>query len=594
MYLEKNINALRTTDPLLAEEILRADEQGEITVIKTRNGLYTAKKGGVLLHSQYDPVREAERWAERQDDRLSRYKRIYILGFGFGYHVEALLNLYKTVETVVIEPEVALLKRAFQVRDLSHILKRVRIVADPERLPAAKGRFLVLRHLPSLKLNREFYERVEIRLKTMRALHGGLKISVVGPAYGGSLSIAEYTSRALKDLGHTVQYIDNSAFKDALLFIERIGLPGDAKAELNHLFLEFASFSVLSRMERFRPDLVIALAQAPLHKGALEKIKKTGLKTAFWFVENYRHLTYWKEMFNYYDYLFVIQKDEFIREIRENYKKPVLYLPLAALPEFHRPLELTEEEIEEFGSDLSFVGAGYRNRQEMFLGLLDYDFKIWGKGWNMHSPLSDFVQRKASWIEPREIVKIFNASKINLNLHSSAYHTGVDPFGDFINPRTFEIASTKAFQLVDQRRYLSEVFEIGSEVETFSSLEELRKKIDYYLRNQKEREEMAEAAYRRVLREHTYQLRLREMLEFIFEKGFDLPGWTGTDIFVSDVIDELGDDKELVELLRGFEDRGRVGFDEIIERIETTEGELSDAEKIFLFMREIKNQYLKV
>ena len=44
-----------------------------------------------------------------------------------------------------------------------------------------------------------------------------------------------------------------------------------------------------------------------------------------------------------------------------------------------------------------------------------------------------------------EAVKIFNASRINLNLHSSPYHLGINPEGDYVNPRTFDLAAAGPF-----------------------------------------------------------------------------------------------------------------------------------------------------
>ena len=82
-----------------------------------------------------------------------------------------------------------------------------------------------------------------------------------------------------------------------------------------------------------------------------------------------------------------------------------------------------------------------------------------------------------------ETVKIYNAGKINLNLHSSTFHYGINPEGDFVNPRTFEIAACKGFQLLDYRSDLINLFNVNEELIAFHSLDELKDQIEYFLKN---------------------------------------------------------------------------------------------------------------
>jgi hypothetical protein len=88
-------------------------------------------------------------------------------------------------------------------------------------------------------------------------------------------------------------------------------------------------------------------------------------------------------------------------------------------------------------------------------------------------------------------VKIFTASTINLNLHSSPYHEGVNPHGDYVNPRTFELAGCGAFQLMDHRALLPDLFRVGEELVCFSTLTEARRLIAYYGTHADERHAMA-------------------------------------------------------------------------------------------------------
>ncbi len=592
-YMIKNLEILRNRNPELAEVLTFEDDKG-YRVIFSRSGKPTIKYHGITLHSQYDPESEAKRWVKTNRDRLDEGKTICVFGFGLGYHIEELVK-YTDKEIVVFEADIDMIKTALKHRDLRAVLSRIRLICG-EDVSDINSNYTIVKYLPSIKINEGFYDRIERRLIAKKIANRCLKISVIGPIYGGSLPIAEYTARALKKLGHKVQYIDNSPFKEAFLFIYDAHLDQNIKKNLHEDFIKLTSKSVLAHIEKFKPDLVIALAQAPINNELLSELKKINLKTAFWFVENYRHLTYWQDAFRYYDYVFVIQKGEFIDSARRVYKKCFHYLPLAALPEFHRPVELTAEEREEFGSDVSFVGAGYKNRREFLTGLLDYDFKIWGNEWDMMSPLKRVIQREGARVEPEEIVKIFNATKININLHSSAVHSGLDPFGDFVNPRTFEIPACSGFQLVDMRSPIKEFFEIGKEIETYESIDELRKKISYYLKHPDERCEIAESGYNRVLKNHTYELRMKEMIEVIIKNDFELPKWTQDELFIDDLVSEAKDDRELSEFFKGLEAKySRVKIDDIVSSIQQMEGkkELNTVEKAFLYMMTVKKQYIK-
>jgi spore maturation protein CgeB len=178
-------------------------------------------------------------------------------------------------------------------------------------------------------------------------------------------------------------------------------------------------------------------------------------------------------------------------------------------------LELTREEREEYGSDVSFVGAGYANRREIFPRLVgqDWTFKLWGNVWHGATDLTSVLQRNGARVDTDTCLKIFNASAVNLNLHSWA-GTGLDPEGDFVNPRAFELAACGAFQLADRRSLMPDLF-AGNEIATLSSPEALPAEITRWLHEPAQRVAMAAQARQRVLAEHTYQHRMRDLLSCI-------------------------------------------------------------------------------
>ncbi|SMP39091.1 spore maturation protein CgeB [Desulfonatronum zhilinae] len=429
-----------------------------------------------------------------------------------------------------------------------------------------------------------------------------LRILTVLPLYGGSLPIGRYCVRALRALGHTVECFEAPEFHGAFRALKEQRIAADRLVALENGFLQLVAQTVLAKVEHFEPDLVLALAQAPLSRQALQRLRRDKVPTAMWFVEDYQVFPYWKAFARLYDAFAVIQKEPFFGLLEELDQRNALYLPLAADPDFHRPLEITRElsavDQRRYGSDLSFLGAGYPNRLVAFRQFLSLDFKIWGNDWPTHGPLTPLLQRPGERITPEEAVKIFNAAKINLNLHSSVKADPLVPGGDFVNPRTFELASCQAFQLVDRRGLLAELF-TDRELAVFENMDDLRDAIHHYLAHPEERLAMSRLARERVLREHTYQHRMATLLAFLQDRLGLGAARTKTDSGAPEPTPDasplaaLSPDlrAQVDALLRDLDLRPTVRFEDLIWTIRQRQGTLSELETALLFLDEWRKQY---
>jgi spore maturation protein CgeB len=115
------------------------------------------------------------------------------------------------------------------------------------------------------------------------------------------------------------------------------------------------------------------------------------------------------------------------------------------------------------------------------------------------------------------MIRVFSASRINLNL-SNASVNGVDQ----IKGRDFEVPGCRGFIITKELGELRRYYRFGVEIETYSSVPELIEKIHHYLGDDAAREAIAEAGYRRTLRDHTMERRLTEVLTRVIE-GPQLP-----------------------------------------------------------------------
>lgn len=107
-----------------------------------------------------------------------------------------------------------------------------------------------------------------------------------------------------------------------------------------------------------------------------------------------------------------------------------------------------------------------------------------------------------------EMPKIFHLSKINLNMTIKPIQTGL-PL------RIFDILGCGGFLMTNFQEELPEYFEIGVDLEAYSSLEELIDKCAYYLEHEDERKQIAQNGYRKVCEQHRYIHRIKKMLESI-------------------------------------------------------------------------------
>ncbi|BCA54775.1 hypothetical protein W02_19150 [Nitrospira sp. KM1] len=571
-HFAQNIERIRKHNPALAQAVMESGACG-MSIQTSREGSPSAMHNGQWIHSSYDPRKEAHSWAAAQVKDWKDGELGVVLGVGLLYHVEALVAAKgRDLRVAVVVPDLSFMKEAITVRSVGNWFDEVEWLWGPQRDLATQlsGHKVPLRFFTfasAARLHAAHHQELETALRhAITTGSGQLHVAVVGPIYGGSLPIAGYAVRALEGLGHRVTWIDHHIHYASY---EAFGTVRDSRNRLalQSRFADVLSLETMTRLADDPPDLVLALAQAPLTMAVLEHLRKKKFVTAMWFVENYRHLTYWQQLAAGYEYWFVFQREECIEALKRAGAPHVSYLPMAADPEIHCPRVLTEGEQSEFKSDVSFVGAGYANRRALLPRWLspEWTFRLWGNEWDGASNLRHVLQREGRRIDTDTCVKVFNASSINLNLHSWS-GDGLDVQADFVNPRTFELAACGAFQLVDDRRLLPEVFTEG-EVVRFKNAADVPRLIRHWLNDADARHAIASAGRQRVLREHTYRDRMRELLTTI---GFHQPDRIGAILRGDRDADRMANEAsspELVALLRRFPAGRRVELKDVAAEI---------------------------
>lgn len=103
-----------------------------------------------------------------------------------------------------------------------------------------------------------------------------------------------------------------------------------------------------------------------------------------------------------------------------------------------------------------------------------------------------------------DMMRVYNQSRIVINI----------PACEGLNMRTFETLASGALLLTKPvGNGQDELFKDGTHLVTYHSEQDLADKIDYYLRHDREREEIASAGRREVLAKHTYDHRAARVLD---------------------------------------------------------------------------------
>jgi hypothetical protein len=123
--LEKNLEILKERYPESFQALSENTQKVNFNIIDAKNGDKTAEvqvgDSFILVHSKYDPKREAERIVE--EINLNGVSSIIVLGFGLGYHV---VNLFqklkdKDIKIFVVATTPLLFKEALKYQDFTEL-----------------------------------------------------------------------------------------------------------------------------------------------------------------------------------------------------------------------------------------------------------------------------------------------------------------------------------------------------------------------------------------------------------------------------------------------------------------------------------------
>ena len=141
--------------------------------------------------------------------------------------------------------------------------------------------------------------------------------------------------------------------------------------------------------------------------------------------------------------------------------------------------------------DVSFVGRNFGDRKIAIDYLIDQgiDVQPFGKGF------------RNGWVSVNEYVHIINQTKINLCFTKGCG----EGENSQIKDKIFNITMSGGFLLCEYFQGMEREYEIGKEVECFTTLDDAVEKIEHYLGHDQERCDIANAGWLRAQKDHTQE-----------------------------------------------------------------------------------------
>jgi spore maturation protein CgeB len=328
----------------------------------------------------------------------------------------------------------------------------------------------------------------------MRILYVAMADDYGDPARGPSFEEVNFRS-ALEGMGHELIPFDFMAEKR-----ER------GKREMNRRLLALAKESA--------PELsFFVLFEDEIDPETIRSVSRAGGPTLNWFADDHWRFDRFSQRYApAFDWSITTDRDSLLKYRAIGYEN-VIHSQWACN---RYAYDKTADRLE---YDVTFVGQSYGDRPATVERLRAEGISVecWGFGWPQGR------------IDHEEMVRVFGASRINLNLSAAFSPPGTlrarvgrlirrerhEPRKSQIKGRTFEVPGSGGFLLTDRVPYLEDYLTPGEEIGVFDSADGLVDQVRWWLEHEEERAQTAEAGYRRVRAEHTYDDRFREIFETI-------------------------------------------------------------------------------
>ena len=329
------------------------------------------------------------------------------------------------------------------------------------------------------------------------------KIIYFGPNIKGSTTKKRISS--LKNLKFKVNILDSCSFYQLRSSIFkalqiRIGMGPIYEKVLS---------KILNEIDLFKPEYLIIETGYLFNVKTLIKLKekKPKLKLIFLTVDSIKNKTFQRSFFlkslNLYDFV-VTTKSQDLDIYKKYFYKKIIFSYQGIDEKNFLNYNLSKDE-DHLKSEVVFIGDYGKERAEKikFLIKAGVPIKIFGYNWDRYKFFKSFYFGPAM---ADDYYKVLNNAKIALCFLNVKV-------GDTYTTRSLEIPASGTLLLAEETKDHNDLFKRNKEAIFFKNKKDLLKKINYYLKNNKERKQVAKAGKKRI---RQLKLTWKENLSKIF------------------------------------------------------------------------------
>ncbi|MDR0437672.1 MAG: DUF3880 domain-containing protein, partial [Bacteroidales bacterium] len=304
------------------------------------------------------------------------------------------------------------------------------------------------------------------------------KIFIIGPSY---FNFNQSLKNAFQTLGWDV-YLESydepiHPFSGRLKWQHKFSLNRE-KLRKKHI-AKYQNY-ITSQFLKFDPDLVLVLNGAILKSETLTLFRQTA-KVVLWMYDSVFRYPKCISHIDFVDYAFFYEQKDV--EYYSKLGKKAYFLPQAADVNLYYPIKNKKT------IDILFVGVLYQYQKRITLltkiveKFSTQSINIVGRYKPIEKNIFKWLFREKKHIftnrnvTPIEVNKLYNQSRMVLNIHHETQIEGA-------NPKVFEICASGVYQICDYNPYIASLFPNG-EIGLYKNEQELFRLIEDALKNDK-------------------------------------------------------------------------------------------------------------
>jgi spore maturation protein CgeB len=557
----------RETDDISIEPVL--SRKGTPTIKVSINGVSR------MLHSQYDPEREAEGVinASVYDGNAI----VVFLGLGLGYYLKEFLKRWSEAQVIVVEGIKEIYDLSVKVENIPSDENIHYLVGLSKEEVLKKITELQIKHgMPQIKvipLNSEVTLFSKYYMPLLNRLKESEKFNLASRLHYKKF-ITDTLTVLLMDYDYFLTYELERAL--SALGHRVVKLRGDLKKDRAGNVLA----KVINAISTERPDMLITVNHIGFDEdGILSSfLERIEMPVASWYVDSPRMIIKaFRNNVRENTVIFTWERG-YIDTFNEMGFKNAHYLPLATDESIFRPIQMDRKTLQKWTTEVGFVGNSMvgsvdeymvrlrKDIREIALKVASIIYKMrltFDKAVDM---IPDKERQKIEGLTDREFLEFETATvrkatffyrlncieklsefksvihgdrgwkrilnnksnyiiRPNLNYYTELplfynackinFNTTSLQMPEAVNQRVFDVPACGAFLITDHQKALEELFEPGKEVITYKEPEEIPDLVRFYIEKESLKNDIAVRAYQRVLKEHTYRHRVNEIIKIM-------------------------------------------------------------------------------